>query len=54
VINQKEKVDLDVPPMIIQGRTLVPLRFIAEVLDGEVEWIAETKQIHVRVWIWES
>lgn len=34
---------LDVPPQIKEGRTLVPLRFIAESLDKDVEWIADTR-----------
>jgi hypothetical protein len=32
------EVDLDVPPMIVDGRTFVPLRFIAESLDIEVDF----------------
>jgi len=31
---------LDVPPMIIDGRTLVPLRFIAEIFGVDVVWEA--------------
>jgi hypothetical protein len=54
LINQKDKVILDVPPMIIEGRTMVPLRFVAEVLGSEVEWLAQTKEIHVRIWVWEA
>ena len=29
---------MDVPPKIIDGRTLVPVRFIAESLGATVEW----------------
>ena len=36
---------LDVPPQIKEGRTLVPLRFIAESLDKDVEWIADTRTV---------
>lgn len=35
----------DQPPVIINGRTLVPLRAIFEALGAEVEWEAETKSI---------
>ncbi|PKM66489.1 MAG: hypothetical protein CVU95_10935 [Firmicutes bacterium HGW-Firmicutes-2] len=35
----------EVPPIIINGRTMVPLRAIFEALDMEVEWIAETRTI---------
>jgi len=35
----------DVVPTIIDGRTMVPMRFLAESLGCEVEWVAETKEI---------
>ena len=35
----------DVPPVILAGRTMVPLRAIFEALDTEVEYIAETRTI---------
>ena len=33
-----ESIELDVPPMVIDGRTLVPVRAIAEALDANVVW----------------
>ena len=36
-VNDKEKA-LDVPACIIDGRTMVPLRFISEALGRNVEW----------------
>lgn len=36
-----------VMPLIINGRTMLPLRFIAENLGCEVEWIAEFNQIKI-------
>lgn len=41
-INSEEKT-IDAPPVIINGRTLVPVRAIVEALDGSVDWDAETK-----------
>ncbi|MEZ4813451.1 MAG: copper amine oxidase N-terminal domain-containing protein [Caldisericia bacterium] len=35
----------DVVPTIINDRTMVPMRFLAENLGCEVEWIAESKEI---------
>ncbi|MEZ4813447.1 MAG: copper amine oxidase N-terminal domain-containing protein [Caldisericia bacterium] len=35
----------DVVPTIINDRTMVPMRFLAESLGCEVEWVAETKEI---------
>lgn len=34
----EEKIILDTPPMIVNDRTMVPLRFIAESLDKQVGW----------------
>lgn len=38
---------LDAPATIINGRTFVPLRFISEAVGYEVEYIAETGDIHL-------
>ena len=35
--------ELDSPPVIIDSRTLVPIRAIVEALDGKVQWYGETK-----------
>lgn len=40
-----ESRSLDVPPQIVGGRALVPLRFIGETLGAAVEWNGETRQI---------
>jgi hypothetical protein len=37
--------DLDVPPRIIDGRTMVPLRFIGEALGAEVIWNGDARQV---------
>ena len=38
-----EKRTMDVEPFALNGRTMVPVRFIAEVLGAEVSWNQETK-----------
>lgn len=38
---------LDVPPMIVDGRTLVPARFIAESFGGKVDWNGTTKTVAI-------
>ncbi|MBO5733385.1 MAG: trypsin-like peptidase domain-containing protein [Clostridia bacterium] len=38
---------LDVAPALIDGRTLVPARAIAESFDCVVEWIAETRTVKI-------
>ena len=38
-------VELDVPAKIVNGRTVIPLRFIGQSLDSTVEWIPEGRII---------
>lgn len=38
---------LDVPAMAIDGRTLVPVRFVSEALDADVWWESETETVYV-------
>lgn len=40
-------VALEVAPQIVQDRTMVPLRFIAEALGGTVEWNGETRTVNI-------
>jgi hypothetical protein len=42
-----QAVELDVPPKIINGRTLVPLRFIAENSGFQVYWNADTQTAEI-------
>ena len=49
IVNEKE-VMLDVPPMIMEGRTLVPLRFIAEGFGASVEWDGTLQQVTIYYW----
>lgn len=48
-INDKRKT-MDIAPVIIGGRTLVPVRFIAEAFDCEVEWISESSTVDIRTY----
>ncbi len=43
--NGKVATVLDVAPVIIDGRTLVPVRAIAESFDCKVDWVDETKTV---------
>ena len=40
-------VTLDTPPVIVRGRTLVPLRPIIEGLGGGITWVPETRSVEV-------
>mgnify|MGYP002537201487 CR=1 FL=1 len=46
LVNDKEVV-FDVPPQIINGRTMVPMRKICEAIGADVHWNEETKQITI-------
>ena len=43
-----EEVYLPVVPMLIGGRTMLPLRFVSEALGCFVEWIADSETILIR------
>jgi len=38
---------MDTQPVIIQNRTLVPIRFVAEMLDAEVYWYRESRSVRI-------
>jgi len=40
-------VTLDVPPQVINGRTLVPLRFVAESFGVAVDWNGDTRTVTI-------
>lgn len=42
-----QSVELDTPPIIVNERTLLPLRFVSENLGAEVVWNAENRQITI-------
>lgn len=44
IVNNQEMI-LDAPAMIIQGRTMIPLRFLSETLGYKVVWIQESNLI---------
>jgi N-acetylmuramoyl-L-alanine amidase len=43
-----QKVDSDVPPIIYNDRTLVPIRFVANYLDAEVDWDQQKKEVSIK------
>ena len=42
-----QSVSLDVPGTLVNGRTMVPARFIAETLGAQVDWDANTKTVKI-------
>lgn len=46
-INDK-LVELDSKPTIINNRTMVPVRFIAEAFDCKVDWVPDTQEIIIK------
>lgn len=47
IIINRETIETDVPPIIQNDRTLVPLRVISEKLGAMVEWLPETRQVTI-------
>ncbi len=45
-INDRD-VPLDVPALIVDGRTLVPVRFISESLGENIVWVPENRQVEI-------
>ena len=41
------KMELDAPAMLMNGRTVVPLRFVSEVLGEKVTWSAELRTVYI-------
>jgi hypothetical protein len=38
---------MDVPPMLLHERTMLPLRFVSENLGSKVDWDGKTKSITI-------
>lgn len=47
LVDGEEKI-LDVPPTIINNRTMLPIRFIAEELGCKVEWKEATREVIIQ------
>ena len=53
VINKKEviagsaKVVLDQEPVVINGRTFIPVRYVTELLGGQIKWVAAEKKVEI-------
>lgn len=46
VVNGQE-IKPDVPPQIVDGRTMVPVRWVAEALGAEVEWNQQNNTVNI-------
>lgn len=42
-----ERVTLDVPPLAVNGRTLVPVRVVSEALGATCEWVRESNRVYI-------
>ena len=45
--SSKTPIRFDVPPTIINGRTVVPLRFLAETFGAQVTWLSSVEEIQM-------
>lgn len=48
VLVNKEKISLDQAPIVVDGRTLLPVRHITELIGGQIDWIQEERKVQVR------
>lgn len=48
VIVNQEKISLDQAPIVVDGRTLLPIRHITELIGGQIDWIQEERKVQVR------
>lgn len=39
--------DFDMPPIILNSRTLVPIRAVSEAMNSDVSWNADTKEVYI-------
>lgn len=46
-INYKDESAMEVPPQIVNGRTMLPIRYIVENLDLKIDWAPETQKITI-------
>ncbi|MGE5454808.1 MAG: stalk domain-containing protein [Methylocystaceae bacterium] len=46
IVNNK-MVKLDVPPKVVDGRTMIPIRFISENLGYKVQWDAPRERVYI-------
>lgn len=42
-----QEIEMDVPAKIIEGRTMIPLRFVAESMDYPVDWNSEASTVTI-------
>jgi len=49
MLHNLSSIQLDAPPIILNDRTLVPLRAIAEAFNAQVNWNPDTKQVTVAI-----
>ena len=41
--------EMDSPPVIMDGRTLIPIRYLAEAIGAKTEWEAKSRKITIRL-----
>ncbi len=50
VDGQEKSIQLDSPPIIVNGRTMVPLRFIAECFGAEIDWDGVSQVVSLKAY----
>jgi len=44
----EQQVEMDIAPMLVEGRTLVPIRFVSEAFGAEVSWDEARRVVSIR------
>ena len=52
VVLDGQELYFDVPPQLINNRTMVPMRKIFEAMGASVEWEGTTQTIHAKKMMW--
>ncbi|GAG76523.1 unnamed protein product, partial [marine sediment metagenome] len=47
MVIDKQMAEFDTPPMILEGRTLVPVRYVSEKLGANVMWFPKEKKVQI-------
>ena len=45
MLKNDEEITLDVPAQVVNDRTMIPLRAVAEALDAKVDWVGELRRV---------
>jgi hypothetical protein len=48
VLVNQQKTTLDQAPIVVDGRTLLPVRHVTELIGGQIDWLPDQRKVQVR------